>query len=291
MTRDRSDHQNLIIGPDKSPKWEETHKISWKCGMIIFVVVFATFVGIYFIVASSSEDGSVLGAGYPAGRHHIGRGNPIGRGGTSGGGGCFDASSTTVLAKNESESDKNAKEILIKDLEEGDLVSTVDLESSGIIAKSISWTRATDVDIFWGSWKGHNIIFSNGHNIKVTSPHLMIIWKDGISYFKRADHVRIGDVMKVRDILMHVEKIDSYTIKSKVAVETEDGTIVVNDVLASGLCDDNPEAIENVMKTTNLLTKYKKTHFGQKYETTCMDTHSWKSKYFEINGYPVLSSI
>ena len=229
MTRDRSDHQNLIIGPDKSPKWEDTHKISWKCGMIIFVVVFATFVGIYFIVANSSEDGSVLGAGYPAGRHHIGRGNPIGRGGTSGGGGCFDASSTTVWAKNESESDQNAKEI--------------------------------------------------------------IIWNDGISYFKRADHVRIGDVMKVRDKLMYVEKIDSYIMKSKVAVETEDGTIVVNDVLASGLCDNNPEAIENIMKTTNLLTKYKQTHFGQKYETTCMDTHSWKSKYFEINGYPVLSSI
>ena len=119
----------------------------------------------------------------------------------------------------------------------------------------------------------------------------MIIWKDEISYFKRADHVRIGDIMKVRGILMHVTKIENYTIRSKVAVETEDGTIVVSDVLASGLCDNNPEAIESLMKTANLLTKYKQTHFGQKYETSCMDTHAWKSKYFEINGYPILSSI
>ena len=35
MSNDKSDHQKLIIGPDKESKWEDTHKISWKCGLII----------------------------------------------------------------------------------------------------------------------------------------------------------------------------------------------------------------------------------------------------------------
>ena len=111
------------------------------------------------------------------------------------------------------------------------------------------WTRATDVDLFWGSWKGHNIIFLGGQNIKVTSPHLMITWKDGQSYIIRADQVHVGDKMKVGNILMSVEKIENYVIKSKVAVETEDGTIRVNDVLASGVCDHNPQAVETIVHT------------------------------------------
>ena len=61
----------------------------------------------------------------------------------------------------------------------------------------------------------HGIRFwpNRDDNIKVTSPHLMIIWKTGTSYFKRTDHVQIGDVMKVRDILMYVTNIERYTIR------------------------------------------------------------------------------
>ena len=289
MSQDKSDHQKLIIGPEKEPKWEDTHKISWKCGIIIAAVVIGSLVGIYFIVSDSSKDGSVLGAG-TAGGHHYGRGNSLSRGGTSGGGGgCFDASTSTVWAKNESESDEYAREILIKDLEEGDLVSTSAIQSSGNMGKSRIWTRATDVDLLWGSWKGHNIIFSDGHNIKVTSPHLMIIWNDGISYFVRADQVQIGDIMTVENKFMSVTKIENYFIKSKVAVETEDGTINVDNVLASGICDNNPEVVRNVVKTHKMVKTYKEYHFGSMFDMSCMDTVAWKSRYFENNGYPVSS--
>ena len=285
MSENKSDQQHLLIGPDRTPKWEDTHKISWKCGIIIFVVVFGSFAGIYYIVSSSSDDGSVLGGG-ASGGHHFGRGNSLGRGGSSsgGGGGCFDAT-TTVWAKNETENDKDARKILIKDLEEGDLVTTVALKSFKYKPIGLIWTRATDVDLFWGSWKGHNIIFLGGQNIKVTSPHLMITWKDGQSYIIRADQVQVGDKMKVGNILMSVEKIENYVIKSKVAVETEDGTIRVNDVLASGVCDHNPEAVETIVHTDQMLEKYKQVHFGHEYETMCMDAVAWRDSYLKNNGY------
>ena len=59
----------------------------------------------------------------------------------------------------------------------------------------------------------YTLFLRKSNNIKVTSPHLMIIWKTGTSYFKRTDHVQIGDVMKVRDILMYVTNIERYTIR------------------------------------------------------------------------------
>ena len=76
-------------------------------------------------------------------------------------------------------------------------------------------------------------------------------------------------------------------IKSKVAVETEDGTIQANQVLASGICDDNPQAIGRVLDAKKMLNDYKLEHFGEDYSNTCMDTVAWKDAYLSNNGFPV----
>ena len=50
--------------------------------------------------------------------------------------------------------------------------------------------------------------------------------------------------MFVNEKLRQVTGIENHTIKSKVAIETEDGTLQANGVWTSGLCDNNFE-LEN----------------------------------------------
>ena len=109
-----------------------------------------------------------------------------------------------------------------------------------------------------------------------------------MSYFVRADQVQVGDVMKVGDLLTQVIDIKNHLINIKVGIETEDGTINANGILASGLCDDNSELFERVMNARNFVKKYKSIHFGGAYNSMCMDTLSWKKAYMINNGYSPL---
>ena len=74
-----------------------------------------------------------------------------------------------------------------------------------------------------------------------------------MSYFVRADQVQVGDVMRVGELLTQVIEIKIHSINIKVGIETEDGTINANGILASGLCDDNSELFERIMKAGNFV--------------------------------------
>ncbi len=109
-----------------------------------------------------------------------------------------------------------------------------------------------------------------------------------MSYFIRADQVQIGDEMKVGESITQVTMIKNHLVNIKVGIETEDGTIKANGVLASGLCDDNSEMFEKVMNAGKVIKTYKSYHFGDAYNTMCMDTLSWKKAYMINNGYSAL---
>ena len=216
----------------------------------------------------------------------VGSGMSLGGGGMGGGGMCFDAS-MKVWAKNETQQNKEAKLIMAKDVEEGDLVSTIDLSNQNLAYDDFTWTRATDVDIFWGKWKAYRFIFANTHTITVTSPHIMILWLKGNWYSVPANQVQIGDQMRVGKEITHVTEVLPYIINAKVAIETEDGTIIVNNVLTSGLCDHNPKSSSMSLKANNLLNEYKLLHFGEFGKDQCMDTVAWKNTYLKNNGQNV----
>jgi len=150
--------------------------------------------------------------------------------------------------------------------------------------EKIVWTRATDVTVYNGNWTVHNLIFATGHQVTVTSPHIMIIWPNKEPYLVRADQVKIGDMMRVGKTIDPVIEIRTYMVGSKVAVETEDGTIQGNGVLASGFCDDNPDMLDRAMKATGILKIYKDRHFGHCYNTMCMDSIAWNNTYMINNG-------
>ena len=205
------------------------------------------------------------------------------RGYYGGGWGCF-SEFTTVWTKNESQSDDFAQLIKVKNLEEGSLVGTLDISAKKYEKNTFTWTRATDVTIQNGNWKAHTFAFCNGIKLTVTSPHLMIIKKNGELYFSRADNVQIGDEMIVEKKLVHVVEIKSQRIKKKVAVETEDGTIEANGIFASGLCDYNPDVTNRILKYVMYTKKYKSKHFGNQYKYKCMDRKTWKENYLINNG-------
>lgn len=196
---------------------------------------------------------------------------------------CFEKN-TMVWTKSESQVDEVATRIPIKKLREGDLVRTMTPNfPSEEDREDLVWTRATDVTVYNGNWTVHSFIFPTGHRLTVTSPHMMIIWPNNEPHFVRADQVKVGDMMKLSQTIAPVTEIRTSMVGSKVAVETEDGTIQGNGVLTAGFCDDNPDMLDRAMKATGILKIYKDRHFGQCYNTMCMDTIAWNNTYMINN--------
>ena len=79
-------------------------------------------------------------------------------------------------------------------------------------------------------------------------------------YFLRADNVQIGDEMIVQKEAVQIFDVKLQRIKKKVAVETEDGTIEVNGVFASGLCDYNPDVVNRIVNYETYTNKYISNH-------------------------------
>ena len=59
----------------------------------------------------------------------------------------------------------------------------------------------------------------------------------------------------------------------------------MNGVLASGLCDYNPDVIDMVVKSETILKKYKSHHFGEGFNDMCMDKIYWKRSYMVNKGF------
>ena len=231
---------------------------------------------------STGPDGGKYNKGWIFGSGGRGGGGGTRLGSSRGGGNCF-SDSTIVWTKNESSSDMTARQVMAIDLKEGDLVGTFDFSSSLHANYKFMWTRATDVSIYGGNWKAHTFVFSKQLHLTVTSPHLMIILKKEKSYFIRADHVEIDDIMLVNKRLIKVIGIKNHLIKRKVAIETEDGTLQVNGVWVSGFCDDNVEVNNRIVEYNSVIEDYKFRHFGEEFNSMCMDKVSWKIAYHRNN--------
>ena len=217
---------------------------------------------------------------FGGGKHGSGGGSRFG--GSRGGGYCF-SHSTAVWTKNETSPDATANQIMVANLREGDLVGTLAAPSALNQSYEFMWTRATDVSTYQGNWTAHTFVFTNHLQLTVTSPHLMIIAKNDKFYFIRADYVEIGDKMFVNKKLRQVTGIENHTIKSKVAIETEDGTLQANGVWTSGLCDDNFEVEKRIVEFQAIVKDYRFSHFGKEYNHMCMDAVTWKISYQRNN--------
>ena len=263
---------------------EESDDSGVKCFCYLFLFI-GLVVGlvIFVIVISNRADSSDGGTSYYGGGSYYGGSRGGGGWGGGGRGGCF-SEITSVWTKNETQSDKHAELVMIKNLKEGSLVGTLDRSLTEGKKYKFTWTRATDITISSGDWRAHTFVFANGHSVTVTSPHLMIVKRNGELYFLRADNVKIGDEMIVKESFAQIIVVKRNRIYKKVAVETEDGTIQANGVFASGLCDQNPDAANRIVKYETYIKKYISNHFGNEYQYRCMDEVTWKKNYLMNNG-------
>ena len=252
-----------------------------KCCCIFLLLSFVIGFVILIVIITSNREGGGGGAGYYGGYYGGGGRYGGGRGG-GGRGGCFSEFSY-VWTKNETQSDEYAQLVMVENLKEGSLVATLDTSRNVDEDYKFTWTRATDVTVAEGNWIAHILKFSNGRKLTVTSPHLMIVKRKGQLYFLRADNVQRGDEMIVNKVKANILSITRTGIKKKVAVETEDGTIEVNGVLASGLCDNNPDTIDKITKFESYREQYKLNHFGNDFNYKCMDEVAWKKNYLINN--------
>ena len=197
---------------------------------------------------------------------------------------CF-SDSTIVWTKNETSSDTTARKVMAINVIEGDLVRTLDTSSSRYQDYKSMWTRATDVSVYLGNWTAHTFFFPNNNYLTVTSPHLMIVFKKENFYFIRADQVQIGDTMLVDKKLVEVASVTNHLIERKVAIETEDGTLQVNGIWASGFCEDNADLENRIAEYHAVVDDYKVRHFGKDYYNMCMDENTWKIAYMRNNRW------
>ena len=93
--------------------------------------------------------------------------------------------------------------------------------------------------------------------------------------------------MMVNGIESKVTRIKTLEMNMKVAIETEDATIETNGVLASGLCEDNPDVVDRMVVSNALVTDYKRSHFGESSNEICMAYKTWKKAYILNNQYLV----
>ena len=184
-----------------------------------------------------------------------------------------------IWTKNESTPDTYVTEIMVKDVIEGHSVGTSDTSVQNTGHYQLIWPRATDVTIYHEICKAHNFSFSSGGHITVTLPHLMMVLKDGKFYFIRADNVEIGDKMMVNGIESKVTNIQTFKMNMKVAIETVDATFETNGVLASRLCEDNPDVVDRIVVSNALIMDYKIRHFGESSNEKCMAYKTWKKAY------------
>ena len=268
---------------------------SFVTSIVIIILVFILKAALYgdeddydYDYSDNDDDSTGPGGGkysnsfiFGGGRHGSSGGSRFG-GGSRGGGYCF-SHSTAVWTKNETSPDATANQIMVANLREGDLVGTLAAPSALNQSYEFMWTRATDVSTYQGNWTAHTFVFTNHLQLTVTSPHLMIIAKNDKFYFIRADYVEIGDKMFVNKKLLQVTGIRSHTINTKVAIETEDGTLQANGVWTSGLCDDNFEVENSIVEFQAIVKDYRFSHFGKEYNHMYMDAVTWKIAYQRNN--------
>lgn len=132
--------------------------------------------------------------------------------------------------------------VKIADLKEGDeVLSHDDLKT---VREEMTTTKVTQIQEIDGSFAAHEMIFDNGKTVTATSPHYMIVFSTlNTPSMLIAGKVKVGDVMYCgKDGFSKVVKINDVTLKRKVNVEVESGTLYANGVMTTGVCEDGPES-------------------------------------------------
>jgi hypothetical protein len=145
----------------------------------------------------------------------------------------------------------------------GDIVGVIDLAVGDDIMTSESnedsFTMVTNVTVVHGSFDAHKFIMEDGKMITVTSPHLMLVHKDGELKPMVARDVQLHDIMSMEGGKMSkIVQVENLQIATKVMVETRAGTLYADGIFVTGMCGEVPP-LEG-KNANDLLMEFKANH-------------------------------
>ena len=157
---------------------------------------------------------------------------------------CF--SSDTIISKVE---DGQIKKVSIEELKVNDLV----LSNNGN-----QFTRVVRNVKDKGIFDYTQIILESGKQLTITNEHgVIVLDEESNKRIMRANNLREGQKLITLEGPEIIKKINSLKIKDKYILETEDGTVIANDIYVSTICDD---MIDEKMNSDDLLKLWKDKH-------------------------------
>ena len=146
---------------------------------------------------------------------------------------CFDEDTQVIK--------DDGKSVAVKDITEGDrILATKDASNP----HDKFYDEVINATLVHGSFVAHKLVFSNGKSITVTSPHLMMILKDGIMQMVAAKDVQVHDIMCFDSGLFSaVTETLETLLPRKMNIATKSGLFFANDLLTTGMCENIPETL------------------------------------------------
>jgi intein/homing endonuclease len=157
---------------------------------------------------------------------------------------CF--SSDTTISKLE---DGQIKDVSIYELKKNDLVLA---NNGNKLTKVVRNVKSE------GIFNYTQIILESGKELTITNEHGVIVLDEKSNKrVIKAANLREGQNLITLDGPEMVKKINNLQIKDKYILETEDGTVIANNIYVSTICDD---MIDEKINSDDLLKQWKDKH-------------------------------
>ena len=157
---------------------------------------------------------------------------------------CF--SSNTIISKIE---DGQIKKVSIEELKVNDLVLSNNGNQFTKVVRNVKSKGIFDYT---------QIILESGKQLTITNEHgVIILDEESNKRIMIANNLREGQKLITLEGPEVIKKINSLQIKDKYILETEDGTVIANDIYVSTICDD---MIDEKMNSDDLLKLWKDKH-------------------------------
>ena len=102
------------------------------------------------------------------------------------------------------------------------------------------------------------IILESGKQLTITNEHgVIVLDEESNKRIMIANNLKEGQKLITLEGPEVIKKINSLKIKDKYILETEDGTVIANDIYVSTICDD---MIDEKMNSDDLLKLWKDKH-------------------------------
>ena len=158
--------------------------------------------------------------------------------------GCFN--SDTKIFKLE---DGQIKAVSIYELKKNDLVVSNNEKKLTKVVRNIKSEGIFDYI---------KIILESGKELTITNEHGIIVIDDQSNKrVIKANNLRVGQKLITLKGPEAIKNINSLKIKDKYILETEDGTVIANNIYVSTICDD---MIDEKINSDDLLKKWKDKH-------------------------------